>query len=59
MSENLTIHVVHETRFMTSRLLYVGTDKEEAFKHYRDSDEHVTMETAGVNVDLDELEGRR
>jgi len=44
-SHNLTVHVVHESRFTTSRLLYVGVDAEKAMEKYQDSDKHATMET--------------
>jgi hypothetical protein len=53
----INLHIVHETRYSTSRVLYIGTDRQKAVECYKDSDRHVTMETASVNIDdwFDEL----
>lgn len=50
-SIRVTVHIVHETRFKTSRVLYVGMDEERAMEKYKKSENHVTMETASVTVD--------
>ena len=48
---NITIYAVHETRFATSRLLYVGCDEDKAIKAFKESENHATMETATVSSD--------
>lgn len=44
------LHIVHETEFTTSRLLYVGVDEEKAIERYREAENHATMETAKVRT---------
>jgi len=49
---SVTLHAVHESRFNTSRLLYIGTDEDLAWEAYQKSDYHTTLETASVDVEL-------
>lgn len=63
-SGTIEIYVVHETRFSTSRLLYIGTDIEDAKEKFESAENHVTMETTnikhGINAeDLDNVTLRR
>jgi len=48
----VTVHVVHETNVRTSSLLTVTTDEEAAFEAFKDTDNHVTMETINVSLDM-------
>jgi hypothetical protein len=43
------IHIVHETNFTTSRLLYAGPDPDIAQEKYREAENHVTMETCSIH----------
>jgi hypothetical protein len=56
---SITIHLVHETRLSTSRLLRVTTDMDEAVEAYRNAEYHATLESANVTVDRDEYDRLR
>jgi len=47
----INIHVVHETRVTTSRVLYAGTDEQTAYEKYESAEYHVTMETVSIRTD--------
>jgi hypothetical protein len=44
------IYIVHETRYTTSRLLYVGGSLESAKEAFENAENHATMETATVSA---------
>lgn len=45
-----TVFAVHETRFNTSRLVYLGVDESKAKERFSECENHTTMETATVRV---------
>ena len=56
---SVTIHLVHETRLSTSRLLCATTDIDRAMNAYQEAEYHATLESAGINIDRDEYDQLR
>lgn len=60
---SVTVYAVHETRYVTSRLRYIGRDEEKAIEKFQECEHHATMETTEVMgvkpielVDIDRVE---
>lgn len=53
--QTITVHVVHESKVVTSTLRYVGTDEDKAVKKYRECENSATLETAKI-TDLTPVE---
>jgi len=51
----IELHIVHETKVITSEVRYVGTDREKAYEKFEQCENHATIETASVATDITEM----